>query len=58
MDAIPDEVRLIARYPEVKVRFINKEYWRYPFIGFADDACHGLMFKNIDLGQGTNQPGS
>jgi len=58
MDAMPKEVRLIFRDPGIKERFINKEYWRYPLIGFADDACHGLMFNNIDLGQGNNQPGS
>lgn len=58
MDAAPDDVRLIIRHPMFKHWFINKEFWRYNRIGFADDACHGLMFPHIDLGQNLWQPGS
>ncbi len=58
MDAVPPEVRLITRQPSIKAKYVNPEYWRYPRIGFADDACHGLEFSNVDLGQGLNQPGS
>lgn len=58
MKAAPESVRLIMRHPLYKHLFVNKEYWRYPRIGFADDACHGLMFPNIDLGQSFTQPNS
>ncbi len=58
MDAAPDDIRLIIRQPLFKVTFINKDFWRYNRIGFADDACHGLMFKSVDLGQGIWQPGT
>ncbi len=58
MRVVPEEIRLIMRHPMYKKLFVNPEYYRYPQIGFADDACHGLMFSNIDLGQGYTQPGS
>lgn len=58
MKAAPESVRLIMRHPLLKHLFVNKEYWRYPRIGFADDACHGLMFQNVDLGQSYTQPNS
>ncbi len=58
MDAVPPEIRLIVRQPRTKAAYVNKEYWRYPRIGFADDACHGLAFESVDIGQGYNQPGS
>lgn len=58
MDAVPPEVRLITRHPRIKATYVNPEYWRYPRIGFADDACHGLAFANVDLGQSYTQPGS
>ncbi len=58
MRVVPEEIRLIMRHPMYKKLFVNPEYFRYPKIGFADDACHGLMFENIDLGQSYTQPGS
>ncbi len=58
MDAVPPEIRLIVRQPRTKAAYVNPEYWRYPRIGFADDACHGLVYESVDVGQGYNQPGS
>ncbi len=58
MENAPDEVRLIMRHPIYKRLFVNPEFWRYNRIGFADDACHGTMFSNVDLGQSYTQPGS
>ncbi len=58
MEAVPREIRMITRQPRTKKTFVNKEYWRYPQIGFADDACHGLQLAHIDMGQGYNCPGS
>ncbi len=58
MDAAPEKIRLIIRQPLFKATFINKDYWRYNRIGFADDACHGLMFAHVDLGQSYWQPGT
>ncbi len=58
MDSVPPEIRLIMRQPSNKAKYVNPEYWRYPRIGFADDACHGLDYPGLDIGQGLNQPGS
>ncbi len=58
MDAAPEKIRLIIRQPLFKTTFINKDFWRYGRIGFPDDACLGLMFANVDLGQGYWQPGT
>lgn len=58
MEAAPREIRLITRQPFTKKTFVNKEYWRYPHIGFADDACHGLQLPYLDMGQGLCSPES
>ncbi len=58
MEAAPPEIRIITRQPKTKKTFVNKDYWRYPRIGFADDACHGLQWPGLDIGQGMCPPGS
>lgn len=58
MEAVPEDIYMITRQPRTKKTFVNPEYRRYPQIGFADDACHGLQLAHLDMGQGWNCPGS
>lgn len=58
LEAVPDEIHIMMRQAMYKDKFVNKDYYKYYRIGFANEALHGYRYPHLDMGQGFIQPGS